>query len=72
MCASAAWAGFGRLGRKEGVNGGVDVICAGVIVHVPIEVMESYLRGDKLRTCPFLILISPAADIREPCRKEEC
>ena len=39
---------------------------------MPIEVMESYLRGDKLRTWPSLILISPAADIREPCRKEEC
>lgn len=37
-----------------------------------MEVKERYLRGDKLRTDPSLILIRPAAEIRLPCRKEEC
>lgn len=37
-----------------------------------LEVKERYLRGDKLRTRPSLILMSPAAEIRLPCRKEEC
>ncbi len=31
-----------------------------------------YLRGDKLRIWPSLILMRPAAEIRDPCRKEEC
>lgn len=34
--------------------------------------MRNYLRGDKLRTWPSLSLINPAAEIREPWRKEEC
>ena len=42
------------------------------LMKAKVEVKERYLRGDKLRTDPSLILIRPAAEIRLPCRKEEC
>lgn len=42
------------------------------LVKAKVEVKERYLRGDKLRTDPSLSLIRPAAEIRLPCRKEEC
>lgn len=36
------------------------------------KTVGGYLRGDNIRIWPFLILIRPAAEMREPWRKEEC